>query len=197
MGAGAVTADELRAALHAYMKRDDPETVGNEPVALELARQAVEKVFFPMEAEGLVPPLAVLNGRALLPPDFGKAIAVGRNFDYVAPRDWQRLQVNAPKHLAGCYSIYGGYVHVEPGITALSFVYYAQPQPIKGTETNWLADEYAPVWLHAARAEQYRFVEDVESATAADQLWRAMAREFEDESERRRQSGGRLRMRSR
>jgi len=88
-----MTADELRAALHAYIKRDDPETVANEPIALELARQTLAKSFFPMESEVTVdPPLVVSSaGLAALPADFGVAVAVGHDFTYVSPRAWQRL----------------------------------------------------------------------------------------------------------
>ena len=194
-----MTADELRAALHAYIKRDDPETVANEPVALELARQALGKSFFPLESERTVdPPLAVnASGLAPLPLDFGQAIAVGRDLTYISPRAWSRLIVEAPNNLGGCYSVYGGFIHVMPSFDALALVYNMQPMPIAGAETNWLAQYYAALWLHAARAEQYRFIEDLESQGAAESLWRGMMDDLAAKDARVRSAGGSLRMRSR
>lgn len=193
-----MNANELRDALHAYMKRTDPETIANEPTALELARQVIEKVFFPLESEEWVsPPLPVVNGSTPLPDDFGRAVSVGRNFAYIAPRLWQRLSVDAPHNLAGSYSIFAGRLHVEPSISALALVYNARPLAIAGTEENWLSVYYAPMWLNAARAEQYRFIEDAEGENRAENLWRNAVGEFDASSERRRQSGGALRMKSR
>jgi hypothetical protein len=193
-----MTADELQAALHAYMKRDDPETVANEPTALELARQAIAKALFPIEAETTVePPLVITSGRAALPADFGTAIAVGRDLTYLAPRVWQRLVIEAPGNLGGCYSIYGGMLRVHPSMTTVALVYSALPMPIVGTGENWLSQFYASVWLHAARAEQYRFIEDNESQATAESLWRDQAADFQAKNDRIRNAGGSLRMRSR
>jgi hypothetical protein len=194
-----MTADELRAALHAYMKREDPETVANEPIALELARQEIAKSFFPMESEKTVdPPLAVSSGGlAALPVDFGMAIAVGRDFTYISPRAWQRLIAEAPGNLGGCFSIYGGFIRVRGSVESLALVYNMAPMPIVGAETNWLSQYHAAIWLHAARAEQYRFIEDIESQVTAGQLWRGMVEELAEKDRRIKQAGGSLRMRSR
>jgi hypothetical protein len=193
-----MTADELQAALHGAIHRDDPETVGNEPVALELARQQLAKSFFPLEAEITVdPPLTVARGMVALPAGFGAAIAVGRDFTFISPRGWQRLIVEAPANVQTCYSIFGGTIRVHPSVVSLSLVYSATPLPITGTEENWLSQYYAGLWLHAARAEQYRFMEDVESQAAAESLWRGMMDELQAKNDRIRSSGGSLRMRSR
>ena len=193
-----MTADDLRAALHAYLKRDDPETVANEPVAIELARQEIAKMFFPMEAETTtVPPLVVVNGQAPVPADFGTAIAVGRDLSYVPPRTWQRVILEAPENLGGCYSLFGGAFHVVPSINALAVVYTVAPVAITGAQSNWLSNTYAAIWLHAARAEQYRFIEDMESQASAETLWRGMVDDLTAKDARIRASGGALRMRSR
>jgi len=193
-----MTADELRAALNGYMKRDDPATVNNEPTALELARQEIAKSFFPMEAETVVnPPLVVVNGIAPLPADFGSAVAVGRDMTYIPPRTWQRIILEAPENLGGCYSLFGKCLHVLPALNALAFVYNALPLPITGAQTNWLSVSYAGIWLHAARAEQYRFIEDNDSQATAETLWRGMVDDLTAKDARLRQSGGSLRMKSR
>jgi hypothetical protein len=194
-----MTADELRAALHAYIKREDPETVANEPVALELARQEIAKSFFPMESEKTAdPPLAVSSGGlAALPADYGVAIAVGRDFTYISPRAWQRLIAEAPGNLGGCYSIFGGFIRVKGGMDSLALVYNVAPLPIAGGESNWLSQYYAAIWLHAARAEQYRFIEDVESQATAESLWRGIVDDLAAKDARIRQAGGSVRMRSR
>ena len=193
-----MTYNELRAALSAYMKRTDPETIANEPTALELARAEVALRFFPVESEMVaMPDLPLVGGVATLPADYGRAIAVGDDLAYVSPRQWKRLMVAGQRSLGGKYSVYGGQIHVHPYLTELSLVYNQAPLPITGTGDNWLSVIYPNIWLHAARAEQYRFIEDLESAMTADSYWRGLAMELQGESERTRQAGGPIRMKSR
>jgi hypothetical protein len=191
-----MTYDELRAALSAYMKRTDPETIANEPIALDLARMLVGLTFFPHEAETTAPPLVVTDGQAPLPPNFGRAVAVGQDFAYMPPRAW-RLAAGDPTQLARRFTVYGGALHVHPGLTEVTMVYNRQPEAITGTGSNWLSELYPTVWLHAARAEQYRFIEDHEGAMGADSYWRGLAQELAAMSEITRQAGGPLRMQSR
>jgi len=191
-----MNADELRAALSAYMKRTDPETIANEPTALELSRLLVGVTFFPHESETVVPSLAIVDGEAPLPDDFGRAVAVAKDFAYTAPRVWRSLQGNA-RELAGRFTVYGGALHVHPALTEVSLVYNRQPEAIVGTASNWLSELYPQVWLHAARAEQYRFIEDTEGAMQADGYWRGLAQELAAVAEVTRQAGGLIRMKSR
>jgi hypothetical protein len=191
-----MTYDELRAALSAYLKRTDPETIANEPVALELARGTVGGFFFPRESEEVASLLPV-DGLAPLPLDFGRAVSVGADLAYVAPRQWERLLVASPRDLMGKYTIEADNLRVHPGLAIVGMVYNRFPLAVTGAGENWLSASYPAVWLHAARAEQYRFIEDHESGLAADQYWRGLATELAGESERSRQAGGSLRMKSR
>jgi hypothetical protein len=192
-----MTYDDLRAALSAYMKRTDPETIANEPTALEMARLAVAQVFFPREAELTVPALAIVGGASPLPTDYGRALAVGDDLEYMPPRVWQLFEGTDTDALAGSYTVLGGQLLVHPSITSLRFSYFGRPQAIIGAASNWLSTNFAPVWLHAARAEQYRFIEDMPSADQADAYWQGLARTFAGESETTRRAGGALKMKGR
>jgi hypothetical protein len=191
-----MTYDELRAALSAYLKRTDPETIANEPISLELSRKIVAGFFFPRESEEVASLLPV-DGVAPLPADFGRAISVGADLAYMAPRAWNRLILASPRELAGKFTLQGTSLHVHPGLAAVGVLYNRTPDAIAGTASNWLSDLYPSVWLHAARAEQYRFIEDHESGLAADQYWRGLATELAAASETSRQAGGSLRMKAR
>lgn len=188
---------ELQAALNAYMKRTDPETVANEPVALEMARVVVAGSFFPLESEQVIDALAVVNGAADLPAFFGRAVAVGADYAYVTPRDFARRIADDPGSLLGCYTLAGGKLLTHPSETVLRLQYSARPAPISGSSTNWLSEHYAPVWLHAARAEQYRFIEDQQGADLADAYYQGLIAQLGQQSEASRQAGGAIRMKSR
>jgi hypothetical protein len=99
-----MTYDELRAALSAYLKRTDPETIANEPISLELSRKIVAGFFFPRESEEVASLLPV-DGVAPLPADFGRAISVGADLAYMAPRAWNRLILASPRELAGKFTL--------------------------------------------------------------------------------------------
>ena len=191
-----MTYDELRAALSAYMKRTDPETIANEPTALELSRQAVGRLFFPVESE-VEADLILIDGQAVLPDDFGRAVSVGNDMAYTPPRAWRWGLEMAPNRIGGKYSIYDDMIHVAPSLLSLRVVYNRQPEAISGTQSNWLSEHYPAVWLHAARAEQYRFIEDNEGAAGADSIWQGLAAELGGASEISRQAGGALRMKGR
>jgi hypothetical protein len=189
---------ELRTALSAYMKRADPETINNEPIALELARLTVGSTFHPREAEKTIAALPITAGAGALPADFGMALAVGDDMAYLPPRSWQLLEGQGEADdLTGQYTILAGQLLVHPAITSLRLSYFEQPKIIAGAESNWLSAYYAQVWLHAARAEQYRFIEDMESAGVADAYWQQLAGVLAGASETTRRAGGALRMRGR
>ena len=192
-----MTYDELRAALSAAMHRNDPETIANEPTALELARAIVAVSFFPRESEIVLPAFAVTDGMAELPADFGRAAAVGEDLAYIAPRNWNRMITSAVRELRGKFTVYAGLLHVHPAVTSVAMVYNQQPAKITAGESNWLSEHYPSIWLYAAKAEQYRFIEDNESANNTDTYWRTLAQQLDGESERSRQSGGLIRMKSR
>jgi hypothetical protein len=191
-----MTYDELRAGLSAYMKRTDPETIANEPTALELARLTIARVFYPVESEEEAD-LTLIDGKALLPADFGRAVAVGDDMGYVAPRAWRHMAAISPTRLGGKYSVYDGMLHTHGALLSVALVYNRQPVRIAAAATNWLAEFYPAIWMHAARAEQYRFIEDYEGAGSADAFWQGLAGQLGAQSEISRQSGGALRMKSR
>jgi len=191
-----MTYDELRSSLSAYMKRTDPETIANEPNALELARQTVARVFYPVESEEEAD-LILIDGKAVLPADFGRAVSVGQDMSYTAPRVWRQMAAISPSKLGGRYTVYDGMLHVSGALLTVSMVYNRQPLKIAAAATNWLAEFYPAIWLHAGRAEQYRFIEDYEGAGQADGFWQALAGQLGAASEVSRQAGGALRMKSR
>jgi hypothetical protein len=171
-----MTFNELQAALHGYMHRDDPETVANEPTALEIARLKLARTFFPAVASE-IEPLAFtdnLNGTASapLPTDFGQAdvllVMGGGDLEYLTPREFARRW--AQGRLAGVYTTEGVEVRAAASLvtTGALLTYYRQPFTISGTEENWCSHSYPDVWLWQALAEQHRFVQDAESADLAE-----------------------------
>lgn len=186
--------DQIRAALSAYIHRTDAATISNEPTALELSLIAVGASFFVREALKAVD-VSLVAGAAALPVGFGRAEVIGADLAYKSLREWAG---DTAAQRQGCFTIQGSTLLVggEPD-GPLPIVYYELPVSISGAQANWLSTGYPSVWIHAARAEQYRFIEDISAANEADALWRGQADVFAGESRRVESRGGAIRMRSR
>ena len=193
-----MTGAEIAAALHAYVHRQDADTVTNEPLALSLSWAAVSRVFYPREAWRLAP-VAVVGGKGPLPADFGRAISVSvagqGQLRYVSVRDFTDLQ--ADNTMAGAFTVDGASYNVAPAIESLATCYAAKLKQPTGSEANWLTINYPDVWLHAAIAEQWRHVQDYEAAQASSAHWQGLAQAAMAQSERAAQSGGGLAMKGR
>lgn len=192
-----MTYDELQAALHAYVHRDDLETTANEPTALALSLAAVSRAFKPMESDALLID-APAGGLVAMPADFVEAQAVldqsGAELEYLSVREFLSRQGAAR---AGRFTIAGQAFRVADDVTDLQVAYFAAPPVIANAEENWLSLRYPDVWLHAAVAEQFRFTQDEEAARAADSYWQGLAAEAERLSRRGATSGGAIRMKGR
>jgi hypothetical protein len=191
---------ELRAALHGYVHRDDQATTDNEPTALELARQAVGRRFFPREAYAALAGVVPASGVFLLPADFGTLEAVagtnGAELEFRALRQFQAESLAG--HSKNVYSLTGAELLLTPGAHAsIAGSYFAKPQAITGTQTNWLSASYADVWLHAAIAEQWRYLQDFDAADLTDSYWQRLAGQAQADSRAAQQSGGALRIKGR
>lgn len=166
-----MTYDEVRAAVHAYMHRNDSETVDNEPTALDLARVKLARDFFPESAAVLVQGLPIVAGVGQLPADFGQADTVrdpsGQDLDYETPRGWARML--GSNETAGRFTIIADKIYTDGALASVNLLYYLKPEPIGTGETSWLSADYPDVWIWAGVAEQHRFVQDFESAQIAEQ----------------------------
>lgn len=192
-----MTYDELRAALTAYAHRTDPETIANEPTALELARSRLGRHFFPELALAIEPALVPVAGVADLPATFGQADTVATahgDLAYQTPREWARAV--ARRDTDGKFTIAGTKLYVDPSIASVALTYYRQPEVIAAGASNWLSLSFPDVWLWEAVAEQHRFCQDGESAALAQGEASRLAAEAELET-RGNKEGGALRMTSR
>lgn len=199
-----MNADELRAAVSAYMHRTDPETIANEPTAIELARLKLSRWFFPELASMTVVLTFTDAGDgsafAPLPDDFGQAdvlYVTGRgDLEYLTPRDFTRALVD--KTRPNGYTIAGDVLQVQASLATLdgALSYYRAPEPITGAAINWCSDAYADVWMWQAIAEQHRFVQDAESAQLAEAYAEELGSRSMDSTRANRQ-GGALRMTAR
>lgn len=173
-----MTYNELRAAVSAYMHRTDPETIGNEPQALELARVRLARFFFPELASATAGVTFTDNGdgtaSAPTPPDFAQADTLyvrGRgDHEWVTPREFNRYA--ADRTIRNRYTVTGALVLADSSLSAVGIgarmTYYQAPPVIAGTASNWCSTNYPDVWLWQAIAEQQRFVQDAESAALTD-----------------------------
>ena len=168
--------DELRAALTAYMHRTDPETIDNEPIAIELARAKLNRWFFPEASSTLLEPIAMTAGQAPLPVDYGQADTVSTaegDLFYVAPREYARLVARGDT--GARFTVTGTTLHVDVAVATVSFLYYRQAEELlAGTDSNWLSEGFPDVWLWQSIAEQHRYVQDFESAMAAEKYARSL-----------------------
>jgi hypothetical protein len=161
---------EIQAALHRYIHRTDAGTIDNELTALELARVAVARDFFPREASVLVE-LPVADGKAALPPDFGRPETVAvrgvGSLDYLTPRDYANRITEGTT--AGVYTTGGLELRVDPGVSEVVVVYYATPgELVDDGSSSWLSVAYPDILLYRAIAEQQRFLQDWEQAITAE-----------------------------
>jgi hypothetical protein len=194
--------DDLRLALHGYIHRDDQATTDNEVTALELARQAVGRRFFPREAlvplSGVVP----VDGVFPLPADFAMLESVigakGQELEYRSLRDFQAEQLAPPAGPKNVYTMTGAALLLSAGAhDQVSGSYFAKPAAITGTGSNWLSANYADVWLHAAIAEQWRYLQDFDAADLTDSYWQRLAGQAQADSRAAMQSGGAIRIKGR
>jgi hypothetical protein len=165
--------DELRAALSAYMHRTDAETINNEPTALELARAKLNRWFFPEPSSTLMVSIPLVGGEAPLPVDYGQVDTVSTSYGdlfYVTPREFARL--TARGDTGGNFTVTGLQLLVDKAVGSVSLLYYRAAEAT--TTSNWLSEAFPDVWLWQGIAEQHRFVQDLESAMAAEQYARAL-----------------------
>lgn len=193
---------ELRTALNAYMHRSDAETVGNEPTALSLSLAYLARMFFPSECYTVTAVLVPVAGALALPSDYGRMDVVataGRpgQLGYAAPREWAELVAAGGLARLGLYTIAGAQLLVDPSVTGVVLNYYARAQPISGTAANFISTNYPDVWLEAAIAEQWRFLQDFDSAQGAADRCVRLAGTAESQSIINNQAGGALRMKGR
>jgi hypothetical protein len=194
-----MTFAELQAALHAYVHREDQETTSNEVTALNLAAAAIVREFTPREAWSRVT-LQATDDVATLPADFVSADVVSIEsvgaLQYLDPREWATV---AGTKSAGwdAYTIGGASLYLPAGTSECTLAYYARPPAISGGSSNWLSEQYPDVWLHAALAEQWRYLQDEEASGWAAQYWRELAVQALRASRAGAQSGGLIRMRGR
>lgn len=193
-----MNASDIAAALHAYVHRTDSDTVSNEPNALALGWAAVARLFYPRES-WVIAQVAIVDGRGALPADFGRAIAVSvagkGQLRYVSPREFTDLYAGSA--LGGVFTIDGASYAVDPAVTSIATVYAAKLAQPSGADSNWLTLTYPDVWLHAAIAEQWRYVQDYEAAKASTEHWQGLAQSCMAQSERAAQSGGGLTIKGR
>lgn len=190
-----MTYTEVRAALSAYMHRTDPETINNEPIALELARQKLNRWFFPEPSSTLVRGVVMTAGETNLPADYGQVDTVSTaegDLFYVTPREFSRLVARGDT--GGNFTVTGSSLSTDAAVATVSLLYYRQAEPT--TTSNWLSAGFADVWLWQGIAEQHRFVQDFESALAADSYAQSLGDRalLETRSNR---GGGSLKMTSR
>jgi hypothetical protein len=168
-----MTYDQVRAALSAYMHRTDIETIDNEPTALELARTWLNRWFFPEPSSALVQSVAMVNGEAMLPADYGQVDTVSTHegdLDYVTPREFARLV--ARQGTDGNFTVTGTQLMTGVSVAYVSLLYYRQAEAT--SSSNWLSSQFPDVWIWAAIAEQHRYVQDFESAIAATNYARGL-----------------------
>lgn len=192
-----MTYDQIRAAVSRYVHRSDAETIDNEPTALDLARLRLGRDFFPESAAVLVT-LAVVDGAADLPADFGQADTVrdpaGSDLTYSTPRQWARMV--GTKDTQGRFAISDGALMVDGALSSVSLLYYKRAEPISGSESNWLSEDYPDVWIWLGVAEQHRFVQDFESAQVSQDYAYGLATDAVMRT-RANRGGGTLRMTTR
>jgi hypothetical protein len=193
-----MTYDEIRAAVNAYMHRTDPETVQNEPTAMELARAKLNRWFFPERASELVRDIVTApNGECMLPVDFGQADTVSTaegDMFYVTPREFARL--TARGDTGGNFTVTGSTLHVDKSISKVSLLYYRQAEDIGTGQTSWLSDDFPDVWIWQSVSEQHRFCQDWESAMAAESYAKSLGDQALLQS-RANRGGGSLKMTTR
>lgn len=193
-----MTADQIQAALRAYTKRNDAETMANEPTALALSYQRVMRDF--RAEEGLtLATVALVDGEGLLPADFGSvetinAAGVGE-LDYSTPREFANQR--AVGTVANRYTVIYDRLLADGKYTALDVLHYSQPAQPTGSGSSWLSTHYPDVWLHAALSEQWRFVQDYAAASESQAYWQRLKADAEMASARRMAAGGRLTIRGR
>lgn len=191
--------DQMRAALHGYIHRDDQATTDNETTALELSLQAVARRFFPRESWAALATATDVSGAAALPEDFGtmEAVIYQRELEYRSLREYQAEQAGpVAERPRNTYTLTGASILAQPEVN-LTGSYFTKPESISGTQSNWLSLSYPDVWLHAAIAEQWRFLQDFEAAELTDGYWQRLAQKAMDDSRAAMQSGGAIRMKGR
>jgi len=191
---------QLKAALHAYVHREDAETTANEDTALELARANLSRWFFPEELSATLNPVAFVAGVAALPADFAAVDVLSTlkygDFDPMPAREWMRAVMQ--KQTFGRFTVLGTNLVVDASVdaTVAALKYFTQVSVIAGAGTNVVSTKYPDVWLWQAVAEQHRFVQDFDAADAAQERALAIGTEAMTRSKGN-NAGGSLRMASR
>lgn len=197
--------EQMRQALHGYVHRDDQATVDNEPTALALSEAAIARRFFPRESYAALA-LTLVDGAAPLPADFGTLEAIvggmGAEMEYRSLRQYQ-AEAAGPEHLrpGNTYTLTSSEVLAAQAHGTLLGSYFTRPAPgyteADLTGASWLSTFHPDVWLHAALAEQWRFLQDFEAAELTDAYWQRLADRAMADTRASMQSGGAVRMKGR
>jgi hypothetical protein len=192
-----VNLSEIRAAVNAYVHRQDPQTTNNETTAIAFAQAEISRNFFPREAYEIAT-LPVVDGVADLPADFGAADAVvtaAGDLGFKNPREFAQLL--AAGTTQSFYTLTGSELRVDPALTSVILNYYARPATLSNdSDTSWLSVSYPDLLTWMAIAEQQRFVQDWDQAGVSEGHAYAVADRATAASKRIEAAGGRLMMRS-
>jgi hypothetical protein len=191
---------QIKAAVQAYIARDDSPTVANIPNAIAFAQSWLSQTFAPQQANklGSLVFTAATQGwaQATLPARFGRFVLVAfpnqKPLDYVDPRTF--LVEFAAGTLAG-FTVANGQVLVagaNAGLTALTNWIEQPSELVADADSNYLTATFPDLLTWAAVAEQHRFNQDWEEVTRAEGFAAELLRQYQGAHVAKQQSGGRM-----